>query len=181
VFLCAKRNLTPRQWQIFRRHHIGGEQWNQFGIEWGAFWHDKYRLEQILGRVFRELEPYALFPTDEYFQESSLSLSADVRPCAVPAPRYPNGRPLVPPMHPAPVVVKVAPSVPPKAVLVMPAPAVPEEQPSTEWRIRHWLKDGLSFGSITARLDKAGIPAPDGADRWATSAVKRILLTKRAA
>jgi hypothetical protein len=26
-----------------------------------------YRIEQRLGRVYRELEPYALFPLDEYF------------------------------------------------------------------------------------------------------------------
>lgn len=33
----------------------------------GSFFHDVYRIEQKLGKTFRELEPYALFPLDEYF------------------------------------------------------------------------------------------------------------------
>src|ERR1700733_543019 len=67
VLAVSKRNLTPRQWRIFSGHCIAGKEWNQFGIELGVFWHDKYRLEAKLGRIFRELKPYALYPTDEYF------------------------------------------------------------------------------------------------------------------
>jgi hypothetical protein len=33
----------------------------------GAFFHAVYRIEQRLGRVFAELEPYALYPLSEYF------------------------------------------------------------------------------------------------------------------
>ena len=33
----------------------------------GTFFHAVYRIQQKLGRVFREVEPYALFPLDEYF------------------------------------------------------------------------------------------------------------------
>ena len=33
----------------------------------GTFYHEVYRIQERLGRVFRELEPYALFPVDEYF------------------------------------------------------------------------------------------------------------------
>ncbi|MCC6342243.1 MAG: hypothetical protein IT166_08595 [Bryobacterales bacterium] len=33
----------------------------------GNFFHAVYRIEQTLGRTFRELRPYALFPLDEYF------------------------------------------------------------------------------------------------------------------
>ena len=33
----------------------------------GSFFHEVYRIEQKLGRTFRELEPFALFPLDEYF------------------------------------------------------------------------------------------------------------------
>ena len=32
-----------------------------------TFFHILYKVEQKLGRVFRELEPYSLFPLDEYF------------------------------------------------------------------------------------------------------------------
>jgi hypothetical protein len=33
----------------------------------GSFFHEVYRIEQKLGKVFRELEPHALYPVDEYF------------------------------------------------------------------------------------------------------------------
>jgi len=33
----------------------------------GVFFHHIYRIQQKLGRVFRELTPYALYPLDEYF------------------------------------------------------------------------------------------------------------------
>ena len=33
----------------------------------GNFFHAVYRVEQKLGKVFRELKPYALYPLDEYF------------------------------------------------------------------------------------------------------------------
>ena len=31
------------------------------------FFHTLYRMQHKLGRAFSETEPYALFPTDEYF------------------------------------------------------------------------------------------------------------------
>ena len=37
-------------------------------IDRGTFFHAVYRIEQKLGRVFRELQPYSLFPLDEYFR-----------------------------------------------------------------------------------------------------------------
>jgi hypothetical protein len=36
-------------------------------INRGAFFHSLYRIQHKLGRAFRETEPYALYPTDEYF------------------------------------------------------------------------------------------------------------------
>ena len=36
-------------------------------MERGSFFHTVYRIEQKLGRVFRELKPYSLYPLDEYF------------------------------------------------------------------------------------------------------------------
>lgn len=33
----------------------------------GAFYHAVYRLEMRLGRAYREVQPYPLFPLDEYF------------------------------------------------------------------------------------------------------------------
>jgi len=45
----------------------------------GAFFHEAYRIEQKLGRVFRELEPHALFPVDEYF--NGTGGMTDILPC----------------------------------------------------------------------------------------------------
>ena len=33
----------------------------------GTFFHSVYRIQEKLGHAFSELEPYALFPLDEYF------------------------------------------------------------------------------------------------------------------
>jgi hypothetical protein len=39
----------------------------QLQMDRGSFFHEIYRIEQRLGRVFAELQPYALFPLSEYF------------------------------------------------------------------------------------------------------------------
>jgi hypothetical protein len=36
----------------------------------GSFFHELYRIEQKLGKIFRELQPHALFPVDEYFNST---------------------------------------------------------------------------------------------------------------
>jgi hypothetical protein len=41
------------------------------GMNRGNFFHAVYRIEQKLGRVFRELQPYPLFPLDDYFNGPS--------------------------------------------------------------------------------------------------------------
>jgi hypothetical protein len=33
----------------------------------GSFYHEVYRIEVQLGKVFRTLRPYALHPVEEYF------------------------------------------------------------------------------------------------------------------
>jgi hypothetical protein len=67
----AKRALTEEEHRIFRFHFLLGADWRlccrRLRIERGAFFHQLYDIEQKLGRVFRELQPYALFPLDEYF------------------------------------------------------------------------------------------------------------------
>lgn len=42
----------------------------KLNLDRGTFFHDVYRIQQKLGRTFRELEPYALFPVDEYFSST---------------------------------------------------------------------------------------------------------------
>ena len=73
--LVARRTLTDLEHSLFRYHFLLGADWKlcarKLGIDRGNFFHSVYRIEQKLGRVFRELEPYALFPVDEYFNGPS--------------------------------------------------------------------------------------------------------------
>jgi hypothetical protein len=50
----------------------------------GNFFHAVYRIEQKLGRVFRELEPYALFPVNEYFHGPAKGVSSCLEERVVP-------------------------------------------------------------------------------------------------
>ena len=70
-YLVAKRTLTEEEFRIFRYHFLLGADWKlcsrRFGIDRGQFFHMVYRIEQKLGRQYREIRPYSLFPPDEYF------------------------------------------------------------------------------------------------------------------
>jgi hypothetical protein len=72
--LVSKRTLDEDQYKIFTNHFLLGADWKlccrKLGMERGAFFHEVYRIEQKLGRTFRELEPFALFPLDEYFNST---------------------------------------------------------------------------------------------------------------
>lgn len=74
-YLVAQRCLDEFDKKLFRYHFLLGADWKlcsrKLGIERGNFFHAVYRIEQKLGRVFRELEPYPLFPLDEYFNGPS--------------------------------------------------------------------------------------------------------------
>jgi hypothetical protein len=52
-------------------HFLGGADWRActraLGLDRGNFFHAVYRIEQKLGRVFFEIQPYALYPLREYF------------------------------------------------------------------------------------------------------------------
>lgn len=69
--LISKRVLDDFEHRLFRYHFLLGADWRlcsrRLGLDRGNFFHAIYRIEQKLGRVFRELEPYPLFPLDEYF------------------------------------------------------------------------------------------------------------------
>lgn len=80
--LVSKRTLDERQYKIFTNHFLLGADWKlccrKLGMDRGAFFHEVYRIEQKLGRTFRELEPFALFPLDEYFNSTCRRESAPV-------------------------------------------------------------------------------------------------------
>lgn len=75
--LVSRRTLDEFEDKVFRFHFLLGADWRlccrRLNIDRGTFFHAVYRIEQKLGRTFRELEPYSLFPLDEYFRTPSRS------------------------------------------------------------------------------------------------------------
>ena len=69
--LVSRRALNAEEYRLFTYHFLLGADWRlccrKLGVDRGTFFHDVYRVEEKLGRVFRELRPYALYPLDEYF------------------------------------------------------------------------------------------------------------------
>jgi len=68
--LVSKRTLDEQEYALFRYHFLLGADWKlccrKLKTDRGNFFHSVYRIEQKLGRVFRELEPYSLYPISEY-------------------------------------------------------------------------------------------------------------------
>lgn len=71
-YLVSKRHLTEAEFRLFKFHFLYGADWKlccrKMKIDRGNFFHAVYRIQQNLGRVFRDLQPYGLYPIDEYFQ-----------------------------------------------------------------------------------------------------------------
>lgn len=69
--LVSERFLDEAEYRIFKFHYLLGADWKlccrQLKMDRGNFFHSLYRIQQKLGRIFRELEPYPLYPVDEYF------------------------------------------------------------------------------------------------------------------
>jgi hypothetical protein len=67
----TRRTLDNFDYDIFRYHFLLGANWRlccrRLKIDRGAYFHALYRLQHKLGRVFRELQPYGLYPISEYF------------------------------------------------------------------------------------------------------------------
>jgi hypothetical protein len=72
--LVSKRTLSEQEYKLFKYHFLLGADWKlccrKMNIDRGTFFHEVYRVEQKLGKTFRELEPYALFPLDQYFNST---------------------------------------------------------------------------------------------------------------
>ncbi len=94
--LVSRRTLDELEYRIFKYHFLLGADWKlctrKLGIDRGNFFHAVYRIEQKLGRVFRDLEPYGLFPLDEYFRGPRRGLQPRPSPAA-PEPRPDFRRP----------------------------------------------------------------------------------------
>jgi hypothetical protein len=70
-FLIARRSLDPFHYQVFSYHYLLGADWRlccrRLKVDRGQFFHAVYRVQETLGRIFYELEPYSLYPPREYF------------------------------------------------------------------------------------------------------------------
>ena len=69
--LVSQRHLNTAEYQIFKYHFLLGADWRlccrQLKMERGNFFHLVYRIERKLGKVFATLQPYPLYPVNEYF------------------------------------------------------------------------------------------------------------------
>lgn len=78
--IVSRRALTDEEYKVFKYHYLLGGDWKiccvKLGMDRGTFFHMVYRIQQRLGRRFRELEPYALYPLDEYFGGGKKNISA---------------------------------------------------------------------------------------------------------
>jgi hypothetical protein len=93
--LVSRRALDDFEYRIFNYHYLLGADWKlccrQLNMPRGIFFHHIYRIQQKLGRIYRELRPYALYPIDEYFnggraqEVTSSKVVAIRRPRAIPA------------------------------------------------------------------------------------------------
>lgn len=93
--LVSRRALDDEEYRLFRSHFLLGADWRlcctRLSMNRGNFFHAVYRIQQKLGRAFRELEPYALFPLDEYFHGGIRGQSnvVPLRPAREKVPRWP--------------------------------------------------------------------------------------------
>ena len=105
--LVSKRHLNEQEYQVFRFHFLLGADWKlctrRLAMTKGDFFHMVYRIQQRLGRVFRELQPYSLYPLDEYFASTGRKDLSDLRsPEAdrvVAMYQRHNGTPVAPPLR----------------------------------------------------------------------------------
>ena len=103
--LVSRRALNELEYSIFRFHFLLGADWRlccrKLEMERGEFFHHVYRIEQKLGRAFRDVQPYALFPLNEYFAPVvKRDLSAEAK-TVVRMPKPKRQRPVRPPLKKA--------------------------------------------------------------------------------
>jgi hypothetical protein len=86
--LAAKRTLgeDAHLYRVFTWHFLLGADYRLVNRKLGrpvddrGLFHEFYKIEELLGRVFRELQPYSLWPTDEYFLGTTRSTREGVSP-----------------------------------------------------------------------------------------------------
>jgi hypothetical protein len=110
--LVTRRTLNEAEYQLFSWHFLLGADWKlctrRLKMDRGDFFHAVYRVQQRLGRTFRDLKPYPLYPLEDYFENARPSMDhpsldpdpeswAPVAPNVVPIRR--TSRPIQPPLR----------------------------------------------------------------------------------
>jgi hypothetical protein len=97
--LVSKRSLDENEYRIFRFHFLLGADWKlccrKLNMDRGTFFHEVYRIQQKLGRTFRELQPHALFPVDEYFNGTGRVEMESPTPFPVETEDPPKAKPVI--------------------------------------------------------------------------------------
>ncbi len=97
--IVTHRTLNDAEYRVFKYHFLLGADWRlccrKLKVDRGMFFHFLYRIESKLGRVFRELKPYGLYPLGEYFETAR-------RDAVSTGGRIFKVRPLRPPLRPPP-------------------------------------------------------------------------------
>lgn len=129
-YLVSQRVLDAFERRLFRYHFLLGADWKlcarQLGIDRGTFFHAVYRIEEKLGKVFAELQPYALYPLSDYFNgPSRMELTI---PRLAPEQRRPMGLPSAMPVG----IPKNAPAAPEPDTTIETAPQPQEDEEPQE-------------------------------------------------
>ena len=86
--VVTRRALGEFDYKLFRYTFLLGGDWRlcvrQLNIDRGTFFHRLYHVEERLGRYYAELEPFPLYPLDEYFGGKIRKESVRARTAAVP-------------------------------------------------------------------------------------------------
>jgi hypothetical protein len=179
LYLLAKRTLDETEVQVFKRRLKGADlPPGLSGVDRRAYFNDIYRAEEKVGKACLETVPYALYPTDEYFQNTTRA--RNIRP--FPAREEPRYVPLRPPLAPKPRRVQ-KPVAQPKARFAEP------QLPRTVTRVRpgdladigvyarREFKHGASHQAIARALNIAQVPGPNGGT-WTERRVFNLILER---
>ena len=93
--LMARRVLDELEHDVFRLHFLAERDCvyccGRLHIDRGKFFHTVYLVQEKAGRAFAEVEPFGLFPMDEYFGGTTDRLRPSLclpvlrsQPCAIP-------------------------------------------------------------------------------------------------
>lgn len=90
-YLVSKKTLNGLEWKVFTYHFLLGADWKlcakRLELDKGTFFRAVYRVQEKLGRAFREIAPFSLYPLDEYFSGRTYN---EVGPTVMSAPKVPR-------------------------------------------------------------------------------------------